>query len=93
MVSKSIAVEITSTKEFIKNGVTNPHLEDMTEILNEFWTSIDGLGSDLEKAKDFKLVSTKVVRAVFKIQNNMVAILKDRKKVVKAEYEAKTAQA
>lgn len=68
-------------KAWIAENSKNPHVDDMSDVFNEFWKIVDGLGKDIESIKTtFNVEFTKVTRALFKVQQSVMAKLKDRKK-------------
>ena len=85
VVSEKIKAQIDELKAFIAEGAKNPHVDDMSEFLNEFWAKVDSLGTEVDKVKkEFNLCNTNTTRAVFKVQNATMAKLKARKKELAA---------
>ena len=68
-------------KAWIAENAKNPHVDDMSVVLGEFWKIVDSLGTDVELIKtSFNVEFTKTTRAVFKVQQGVMAKLKARKK-------------
>ena len=81
IVGPKIQTQYDELKAWIAENTKNPHVDDMSECLGEFWAVVDGLGSDVALIKStFNVQFTKTTRAVFKVQQATMAKLKARKK-------------
>ena len=81
LVSPKIVTMLEELKAWIAENAKNPHVDDMSVVLGEFWKAVDNLGTDVESVKTtFNVEFTKTTRAVFKVQQSTMAKLKARKK-------------
>ena len=77
----SNVTQMEELKAWIVENTKNPHVDDMSGVLGEFWKAVDNLGTDVESIKTvFNVEFTKTTRAVFKVQQATMAKLKARKK-------------
>jgi hypothetical protein len=88
-----VTPEITAAQEVLNEwyteGQQNSHVDDMSVIMKEYYQELNNLGNDIENIKKYNIVFTKTTRAVFKVQQSMLAKLKAQKKMLKDEMAAK----
>lgn len=92
-VNNKIRAEIAIAEEFANQHAENKEFTGFEDQRKKLFAYIEGIGKDQKKGKeDIKPEITTFTRLIFKLQNQMMANIKTRKKEIKAEEDKKAEQ-